>query len=161
MSARLLSLHLILELEAQRTSRWEDKMGVQWEEQGQGAATNMSWAPWAQSDTSTCSNCPCPWWCGVGDCLQSWGQTHICPGSQSSWRRTGEGWALPAPAAATSHRETKLWVSEPIPVRNGCCFTSTLQVSHKNLSRLLLWEIERKVVTLENYHAPIFFSSLS
>lgn len=85
------SLQLILKLEVQRASRWEDKMGIWWEEQGLGAATIVSWAPWALSITSACSNCLCPWCCGVDVCLQSQGQTHIFPRrSQSSWRIQGK-----------------------------------------------------------------------
>lgn len=66
-------------------------MGKHWEDQGQGEAIITSWASWGQSDTSACSYCLCPWWCGVSDCLWSWGQTHICPRSQKQVKKDTGG----------------------------------------------------------------------
>ena len=79
-SARLLSLHLTLELEVQWSGHREGKMEVQWEVQRQGGTTSASWArQGGRSDTGACSCCLCPCWCGVDVKLWSWAQTHTGP----------------------------------------------------------------------------------
>lgn len=160
-SIRLLSSCLILELEVHRASKWERKMGVQWKEQGRCAAAITG----AKSLEDGVIPVPVHTASALGGMVWVSAFGHEAKHISVPGVRAAEGGyrgRLSNVCPATHHTQRWNWVSDNVSkLQNGCCFMSTLQMSWKNLSCPLLWEIERKVDTLQNCHTPIFFPSIS
>lgn len=138
---------------------WGWGWGVHWEEQGQCAATITELSPWEDGVIPA----PVHIASTLGGMVWLSAFGHEAKHTSGSGVRAAKGGykgRLSTACLATHFTQRWNWISDHVyKLQNDCCFTATLQVSWKNLSCPLLWEIERKVDTLQNYHTPIFFSS--
>ena len=158
MSARLLSLGLMLQVEVQRASSWEGKMEVKWAEQGQGGTTSMSWSPTGMEWNQCLFLLPLPLMVRCGYLPFMGPNTHLAWESEQLKEDPGEGGAL----QAWPLHHAKRWNCSSV---TKCASYKTAAASlrlFKSPVRISLVPVTRnRKLTLQSYPTPIFFLVLS